>query len=268
MQKARRHPSKGLRPLVGARFQVLLHSAVRGSFHLSLTVLVRYRSLSSIQPWRMVPPDSDRVSPAPPYSGFGYGRTRLRVRGFHALRPGFPKWFPWHVLPDLAVLQPRSRLDAPGLGFSAFARRYSRNHCCFLLLRVLRCFSSPGSPHIRGSRPPACWVAPFGNPRIYGHLRLPAAYRASESQGIPRTPFLDFLVSSFNCKRFIRLILGFFFQVRLILFRISLFPYVLFRQHVKGLAPGSRAAAAATAVPRAHRPLAKGGRRMRQPRLV
>ena len=146
MQKARRHPSKGLRPLVGARFQVLLHSAVRGSFHLSLTVLVRYRSLSSIQPWRMVPPDSDRVSPAPPYSGFGYGRTRLRVRGFHALRPGFPKWFPWHVLPDLAVLQPRSRLDAPGLGFSAFARRYSRNHCCFLLLRVLRCFSSPGSP--------------------------------------------------------------------------------------------------------------------------
>ena len=147
MQKARRHPLKGLRPLVGARFQVLLHSAVRGSFHLSVTVLVRYRSLSSIQPWRMVPPDSDRVSPAPPYSGFGYGRTRLRVRGFHALRPGFPKWFPWHVLPDVAVLQPRTRLNAPGLGFSAFARRYSRNHCCFLLLRVLRCFSSPGSPH-------------------------------------------------------------------------------------------------------------------------
>ena len=211
MQKARRHPSKGLRPLVGARFQVLLHSAVRGSFHLSLTVLVRYRSLSSIQPWRMVPPDSDRVSPAPPYSGFGYGRTRLRVRGFHALRPGFPKWFPWHVLPDLAVLQPRSRLDAPGLGFSAFARRYSRNHCCFLLLRVLRCFSSPGSPHFRGSRPPACWVAPFGNPRIYGRLsQLVTSFFASESQGIPRTPFLDFLVSSFNCKRFIRLILGFF----------------------------------------------------------
>ena len=48
MQKARRHPTKGLRPLVGARFQVLFHPPVRGTFHLSLTVLVHYRSLSSI----------------------------------------------------------------------------------------------------------------------------------------------------------------------------------------------------------------------------
>ena len=48
MQKARRHPTKGLRPLVGVRFQVLFHSAVRGSFHLSFTVLVRYRYLGSI----------------------------------------------------------------------------------------------------------------------------------------------------------------------------------------------------------------------------
>ena len=55
-----------------------------------------------------------------------------------------------------------------GLGSSAFARHYSRNHCYFLFLRVLRCFSSPrslsalrcdgiasaGFPHsdIRGSR--------------------------------------------------------------------------------------------------------------------
>ena len=33
----------------------------------------------------------------------------------------------------------------PGLGSSAFARHYSRNHGCFLLLRVLRWFTSPGS---------------------------------------------------------------------------------------------------------------------------
>ncbi len=30
------------------------------------------------------------------------------------------------------------------MGFSAFARRYSRNHGCFLFLRVLRWFTSPG----------------------------------------------------------------------------------------------------------------------------
>ena len=48
MQKARRHPTYGLRPLVSAWFQGLFHSPVRGSFHLSFTVLVHYRSLRSI----------------------------------------------------------------------------------------------------------------------------------------------------------------------------------------------------------------------------
>jgi hypothetical protein len=33
-----------------------------------------------------------------------------------------------------------------GLGSSPFARRYSGNHGCFLFLRVMRCFSSPGLP--------------------------------------------------------------------------------------------------------------------------
>ena len=47
MQKARRHPN-GLRPLVSARFQDLFHSLIQGSFNLSLTVLVHYRSLRSI----------------------------------------------------------------------------------------------------------------------------------------------------------------------------------------------------------------------------
>ena len=47
MQKARRHPN-GLRPLVSVWFQGLFHSLIQGSFHLSLTVLVHYRSLRSI----------------------------------------------------------------------------------------------------------------------------------------------------------------------------------------------------------------------------
>ena len=33
-----------------------------------------------------------------------------------------------------------------GLGSFPFARRYLGNRCFFLLLRVLRCFSSPGFP--------------------------------------------------------------------------------------------------------------------------
>ena len=54
--------------LVSIRFQVLFHSPYRGAFHLSLTVLVHYRSISSTQPWRVVSPSSDRISRAPPYS--------------------------------------------------------------------------------------------------------------------------------------------------------------------------------------------------------
>ena len=48
----------------------------RGAFHLSLTVLVHYRSQESIQPWRVVPPDSYRVSRARHYSGIRSRRKR------------------------------------------------------------------------------------------------------------------------------------------------------------------------------------------------
>ena len=70
----------------------------------------------------------------------------VRVRGYHPLRPDFPE----RSAPDSAncdaVLQPRGSRDLPGLGCSPVARHYWGNHCCFLLLRVLRCFSSPRSP--------------------------------------------------------------------------------------------------------------------------
>ena len=46
--------------------------------------------------------------------------------------------------PYTLALQPRTRRNAPGLGYSPFARRYLGSHCCFPFLRLLRCFSSPG----------------------------------------------------------------------------------------------------------------------------
>ncbi len=92
MQKARRHPIKRLRPLVSVWFQGLFHSFIQGPFHLSLTVLVHYRSLSSIQPYRMVPADSHRVSRAPHYSGYHYQLYILPVRDYHSLRLSFPTY--------------------------------------------------------------------------------------------------------------------------------------------------------------------------------
>ena len=49
----------------------------------------------------------------------------------------------------MQVLQPHICRNINGLGYSASARRYWRNHYCFLFLRVLRCFSSPRLPSFR-----------------------------------------------------------------------------------------------------------------------
>ena len=66
------------------------HSPNRGSFRLSLTVLVHYRSLGSIQPWKMVLPDSHGVPRAPWYSGVTWKIYFFRLRGYHPLWPDFP----------------------------------------------------------------------------------------------------------------------------------------------------------------------------------
>ena len=55
-------------------------------------------------------------------------------------------WFPEESL--LMVLQPRRVRKRDGLGSAPFARHYSGYRLFFLFLRVLRCFSSPGSPHL------------------------------------------------------------------------------------------------------------------------
>src|SRR6266568_299374 len=51
----------------------------RGTFHLSLTVLVRYRSPGSIQAYRVVPADSQQISRARCYSGTHYSREHVFV---------------------------------------------------------------------------------------------------------------------------------------------------------------------------------------------
>ena len=48
----------------------------------------------------------------------------------------------------LVVLQPRHVRKRIGLGSAPFARHYSGYRLFFLFLRVLRCFSSPGSPQL------------------------------------------------------------------------------------------------------------------------
>ena len=74
-----------------------------------------------------------------------------------------------------------------GLGSSPVARHYWGNHCYFLFLEVLRCFSSLRSPLYLSTdnSPSDYWVVPFGNPRINGHLHLPQAYRSLSRPSSP-----------------------------------------------------------------------------------
>ena len=71
-----------------------------------------------------------------------------------------------------------------GLGSSVFARRYSQNrYSFFLFLRLLRCFSSPGSLRIPmdseyGDGGFLRRVSPFRHLRVNGYLLLTAAFRS------------------------------------------------------------------------------------------
>ena len=130
----------------------------------------------------MVPAVSNGISPVPPYSGyppqsksFQYGTLTPYGLLSHAVLVGF--------LSIMQVLQPRTCRNIFGLGSSAFARHYLRNHCYFLLLWVLRCFSSPRSLSLRNSLKD--WVAPFGHLRINSHWPIPVAFRSLSRPSSP-----------------------------------------------------------------------------------
>ena len=59
-------------------------------------------------------------------------------RSFQNVQLAFSLIYWWSLYPE--------RINPPGLGSSAFARHYLRNHCHFLFLGLLRCFTSPRSP--------------------------------------------------------------------------------------------------------------------------
>ena len=123
--------------------------------------------------------------------------SRIRLRGSHPLRPGFPAGSASIFMSFGGSYNPGTRLDAAGLGSSPFARRYSGNRSYFLFLRVLRCFSSPRSPprysRMWGSLPTGCPIRTSAGLCVFATRRsfsqLVTSFFASESQGIPHAPF-------------------------------------------------------------------------------
>ncbi len=152
----------------------------------------------------MVPADSCRISRVLHYSGAVL--TRTPVFGYRPLTfsgGAFQRLLLTFVPVAPTVLQPRvSRLHDRGLGSCGFARHYSRNHCCFLFLRVLRCFSSPGSPRpfgrYRRLTAVGCPIRTSAPRRIFapprGFSQLVTSFIASESLGILHVPLSPFLV--------------------------------------------------------------------------
>lgn len=129
----------------------------------------------------MVPLTSHKVPRVSWYSGscsvssaFTYGAFTLCGRLSQNRSVSFQESLMQSVTP---------RCTHPGLGSSAFARRYLQNRVFFLFLRVLRCFSSPGSlPYVMDWRMDDGGVlrrvSPFRDLRINGYLLLPEAYRS------------------------------------------------------------------------------------------
>ena len=153
----------------------------------------------------MVPAASRWISRVPRYSGAVSARFPPSPTGLSPAAAPLSRGFGWlPAVPLSTVLQPRqAHCYAGGLGSGAFARHYSRYHCCFLFLRVLGCFGSPGSllPPADGA------VARAGLPhseirgssRVFapdrGLSQLVTSFFASESPGILHVPLLPFLFS-------------------------------------------------------------------------
>ncbi len=144
LQKVRGRALTALPQFVDTGFQVLFHSPPGVLFtfpsqYCALSVTGRYLALRGGP--RSFPQGSScpmvlRAMPAAG-NGFAYGALTLSGRPSQAFPlPSFP-------LLRHALTPPRTR---GGLGSSHSARRYSGNRSFFLFLRLLRCFSSPGSP--------------------------------------------------------------------------------------------------------------------------
>eukprot|EP00828_Plagiopyla_frontata_P005492 TRINITY_DN1221_c0_g1_i5.p1 TRINITY_DN1221_c0_g1~~TRINITY_DN1221_c0_g1_i5.p1 ORF type:complete len:206 (-),score=-29.96 TRINITY_DN1221_c0_g1_i5:24-641(-) len=204
MQKARGHPVRRHRAPTACK------RTVSGSISLSLQEFfspfphgtMRYRSSGSIQPWKMVLPDSHKVSRAPWYSGTPQGGSKFRVRGFHPLWRHFPESSATHHHPmtgphnpEITVVtsvwaNPRSLAATSGISVDFFSWGYldvSVPPVCLIHL-CIQCMMAGHNP---------CRVSPFGNLRVKACLaalrslsQLTTSFIAYRCQGIHHTPLI------------------------------------------------------------------------------
>ena len=131
------------------------------------------------------------------------GTAMLRLASCTGLSPalaGLSRPFHSQDACNVAALLPQRGRNLAGLGCAPFARHYWGYHCCFLFLRVLRCFSSPGSPPASAGYQVfnlvGCPIRRSRDQRPFaptpGLSQLITSFIACESLGIRHTPFSTF----------------------------------------------------------------------------
>ncbi len=189
--KARRQfDLSNLRPVVSTQFQILFHSPRRGSFHLSLTVLLRYRSsrVFSLGGW------------TPLLHTMLASIVLLRILANPALlrlRDSHPLWlyFPVHSASNCEISRQSYNPKHRSAWFGLLHFRSPLLAESSLLLALLRCFSSDGSPtdYLGMTALEHRRVSPFG------YLRLSRSYTPHRSFSQYNTSFIGTRCLGIHC---------------------------------------------------------------------
>ena len=129
----------------------------------------------------MVPAYSVKVPRVSTYSGYRHVNSSFAYGAF-TLSGRLSQNRSAKFVESIMRSEPRdARIPVWALPFSLAATH--RITCCFLFLRLLRCFSSPGSLYMAmyspySDRSFSCRVSPFRNLRVNGYLLLTVAYRS------------------------------------------------------------------------------------------
>ena len=164
----------GLCLFVSKQFQVLFHWVSHPSFHLSLTVLVHYRSSEVFSLGGWSPQIPKGVCRLPWYSGTSRMVFEFRVHGFHVLWRPIPR--PSAILrpPLMGVLQPPALLR--GLGSARFARRLLRASTSISLPHPTKIFQFgwfPARAVTRAHPAYTGWGFPIRTPSDHSFLATP-----------------------------------------------------------------------------------------------
>jgi hypothetical protein len=160
LQKARRHPAR-LRRIVGERFQVLFHSPPGVLF----TIPSRYSSAIGHQEvfrltrwsWQI----HGRFQESAATREHPQKVSNFHLPDYHRLRSAIPDCSTSHQLcnslhecqpvsqgPTTPTTQPLTGITRSRFSLNPLSLATTHGiTCCFLFLRVLRCFTSPRSPH-------------------------------------------------------------------------------------------------------------------------